>query len=302
MADENGDRTDFIKRELAKMSIPEEYQVARVLAAAGFATQQGRSYMGSDGKPREIDVVGEVTPEQIRPDETDELIRVWLVAEVKHTDGHPWVVLDSGGRPSAAEVADAAIATDVVHASIRGGERREVPDLPWFFEQFARPVGHSLVVVGSKEDAAYAALSQVVSAAVGLAGRRPEIEAQQLELESLQLQMAMLRAAVRSDPGSAVRPGSGPVRKIVRKMRTYAWPVLVISGELYVVDYLKGSANVVPADASRLIWHGGPAGRPTVVDVVRQSVLDDYADRAFKGLRALRQRLYFDARQGAAST
>ena len=71
MVDDGGDRAEFVKRELGRTSIPEEYQVARVLAGAGFATQQGRAYLGSDGKPREIDVVGEVPPDLIR-DDTDE--------------------------------------------------------------------------------------------------------------------------------------------------------------------------------------------------------------------------------------
>jgi hypothetical protein len=76
----------------------------------------------------------------------------------------------------------------------------------------------------------------------------------------------------------------------------YAWPVLVISGELFVVDYQTGSANVIPADSGRVLWHGGPAGRATIVDIVRLAGLENYATRAFSALRSLRQRFYFDAR------
>lgn len=272
MVDGGGDRADFVKRELGRTSIPEEYQVARVLAGAGFATQQGRAYMGSDGKPREIDVVGEVPPDLIC-DDTNEPIRVWLVAEVKHTDDHPWAVMDSGGRPSGFDVAASALASDAVRSSIRGVERRDVPDVPWFFHQTGRPVGHSLVVVGGREDAAYGALSQVVSAAKGLAWAGHELE------------VALLRAAAMADPG-------------LRRW-TYAWPILVISGELFVIDYMSGSPNVVATEAARVLWHGGPAGRATVVDVVRLSGLEEYAGRAFGALRSLRQRLYFNARSDA---
>ena len=198
---------------------------------------------------------------------------MWLVAEVKHTNDHPWAVMDSGGRPSAFDVAASALASDAVRTLIRGVERHDVPDLPWFFQQAGRPVGHSLVVVGGKEDAAYGALSQVVSAAEGLAGAGHELE------------VALLRAAARVDPEP--------------RRWTYAWPILVISGELFVVDYLSGAPNVVATKAARVLWHGGPAGRATVVDVVRQSGLKEYAGPAFGALRTLRQRLYFDARSDA---
>ena len=71
--------------------------------------------------------------------------------------------------------------------------------------------------------------------------------------------------------------------------------MLVISGELFV-DYQTGSGHVVPAESSRVLWHGGPAGRATAFYVVRLAGLEDYAARAFSALRSLRQRLYFDAR------
>lgn len=268
MGDDSGDRVDFVKAELAKTSIPEEYRVARVLASAGFQTQQGRSYLGTNEKPREIDVIGEVPPDLLR-DDTEDRLHVWLVVEAKHTDAHPWAVMDSAGRHSAIDIATSALASANVRSSLRGVEGRDVVDVPWFFQQTGA-VGHSLVVVGSKQDDAYDAMSQVVSAAIGLTSPAHEAE------------IALIRAAARA----TLEPPAW----------RYAWPVLVISGELFVVDYQTGSANVVPAESSRVLWHGGPAGRATVVDVVRLAALEDYAARAFTALRSLRQRLYFDAR------
>jgi hypothetical protein len=268
MRDGNEDRVEFVKTQLGKTSIPEEYRVARVLAAAGFQSQQGRSYLGSDGKPREIDVIGEVPP-RLGRDETDDRLHVWLVVEAKHTDAHPWAVMDSGGRHSALDIATSAPMSSAVRSSLRR-EGHDVRDVPWLFQQSDRPIGHSLVVVGGKQDDAYAAMSQVVSAAIGLASTPNEAE------------MALLRAA------AGARPDPPAWR--------YTWPVLVISGELFVVDYLTGTANVVPADRGRVLWHGGPAGRATVVDVVRLGARERYAVGAFQALESLRTRLYFDAR------
>jgi hypothetical protein len=166
LGDDSGDRVDFVKAELAKTSIPEEYQVARVLASVGFQTHQGRSYLGANDKPREIDVIGEVPPDLIR-DETEDRLHVWLVAEVKHTDAHPWAVMDSAGRHSAIDVATSAPASANVRSSLRGVEGGDVVDVPWFFRQTGA-IGHSLVVVGGKQGDAYDAMSQVVSAAIGL--------------------------------------------------------------------------------------------------------------------------------------
>jgi hypothetical protein len=272
MGDDSRERVDFVKSELAKTSIPEEYQVARVLAGAGFQTSQGRSYLSPNGTPREIDVMGEVPPEPI-PDETENRLHVWLVAEAKHTDAHPWAVMDSGGKHSTFDIATSALASTAVRSAFRSGEAVgeavNVPDRPQFFQQTG-VIGHSLVVVGGKQDDAYDAMSQVVSAAIGLTSTPYEAE------------LAVIRAAARTTP-------EPPAWR-------YAWPVLVISGELFVVDYQVGSANVVPTDWGRIIWHGGPAGRATVVDVVRLGGLENYAARAFGALRGLRQRLYFKAR------
>ncbi len=268
MGDDRGDRVEFVKAELAKTSIPEEYRVARVLASAGFRTQQGRSYLGSNDKPREIDVIGEVEPDLIR-DDTEDRLHVWLVAEAKHTDAHPWAVMDSAGKHSAIDIAMSAPASANVRSSLRGVEGGEVLDVPWFFQQTGA-IGHSLVVVGGKQDEAYDAMSQVVSAAIGLTSTPHEYE------------IALIRAA------GGHTPPPPPWR--------YAWPVLVISGELFVVDYQTGSANVVPVESSRVLWHGGPAGRATVVDVVRLTGLEEYAKRAFRALQSVRQRLYFHAR------
>jgi len=265
--DGSEDRVEFVKAELAKTSIPEEYRVARLLAEAGFQTQQGRSYLGSDGKPREIDVIGEAPP-NLAPDETDTRLHVWLVVEAKHTDAHPWAIMDSGGKHSPFEIAASAPASSAVRSSLARIEA-EILDVPRFFQQ-SGPIGHSLVVVGGKQDDAYDAMSQVVSAAIGLTSTPYAAEA------------AVLRAMARSTP-------EPPAFR-------YAWPVLVISGELFIVDYLTGSATIVPVDRGRVLWHGGPAGRATVVDVVRLGGLSEYAPRARQALEDLRTRFYFEAR------
>ena len=255
--DPQTERVAFIKSELARTSVPTEYEVARVLAEAGFRTRQGRAYLAA-GRPREIDVLAEV-PEDLLRDSGREPVRVYLVAEVKNTDKHPWLILCSRGDVSPLEVVASAVASTSARSSFTRMQRQEVAEVPWFFNVGPIP-GHSLGVAGGKDLEAYEALSQVLSASLGIV----------------------------DDHGSAE---AGP------PACSFAWSALVVTGELFTVDYLKPEPTIAPIPWGRIIWHGGPTGRPTAVDVVRLEALSDYAEKCFKALRGVRTRLDFDSRQ-----
>lgn len=80
---------------------------------------------------------------------------------------------------------------------------------------------------------------------------------------------------------------------------SFAWAVLVIDGDLFSVDYKPdGEPKIDQVDRARLMWHGGPSRKPTPVDIVRITALDAYASHAFRALRALQTRLYFEVRKG----
>jgi hypothetical protein len=66
-----------------------------------------------------------------------------------------------------------------------------------------------------------------------------------------------------------------------------AWPVVVIDGPLYEVTATDSGDDVAPTDYARVMWHGAVAGQPVVVDIVRRPALEQYAARAYQGLRSV---------------
>lgn len=73
------------------------------------------------------------------------------------------------------------------------------------------------------------------------------------------------------------------------------WPALVIDGPLFLASYdADGQDHVEAVQEARLIWHGGSSIRAVPVDVVRIDHLPDYAERALRGLRDVRERLEFE--------
>ena len=170
---------------------------------------------------------------------------VYAVVECKKTTS-PWVVLEAPGRPMKREIVDGLIVT----ASAAEQMQRwyaESFSLPALFDQPPDRTAFQVVDPTSKQDSPYQALSQVVSACLGAVGERP-------------------------------------------LSRGLAWPVVVISGPLFAATYgldpSRGDEpEIVIRRRERLLWHGGPAGRSVMVDLLTIDALAEHADRLFQGLR-----------------
>lgn len=170
---------------------------------------------------------------------------VCAVVECKKTSA-PWVVLEAPGAPAKREIAEGLIVT----ASAAEQLQRwyvEVNSLPRLFDQPPDRTAFQVVDPTSKQDGPYQALSQVVSACLGAIDERP-------------------------------------------LSRGLAWPVVVISGPLfaatYGLDHDRGDEpEIVVRRRERLLWHGGPAGRSVMVDIVTIDALAEHAERLFHGLR-----------------
>ena len=172
-------------------------------------------------------------------------VLVYAVVECKKTAA-PWVVLEAPGPPVSREVVDGLIVTSSAAEQLRRAYSGPQSVLPRLLAQTPDRTAFQVVDPTSRKDAPYQALSQVVSACLGTLDERPQT-------------------------------------------RGLAWPVVVISGPLFAATYgldpdSGDEPEIVERRRERLLWHGGPAGRPVLVDIVTIDALADHAERLLQGL------------------
>jgi hypothetical protein len=186
---------------------------------------------------------------------------VYAVVECKKTAA-PWVVLEAPGPPASREIMDGLIVTTSAAAQLQRAYSEPQSVLPRLLARTPDRTAFQVVDPTSKQDAPYQALSQVVSACLGTLAERP-------------------------------------------LTRGLAWPVVAISGPLFAATYgldpdSSDEPEIVERRRERLLWHGGPAGRPVLVDIVTIDALADHAERLFQGLAEIAHAIEAEDRPGRA--
>lgn len=228
---------DKVRSWLHGQGYPLEFAAARILRSEGLQVFQGQTYDDGD-RVRETDVVARVP---------DVRAHCELIVECKSSP-HPWIAL-TATTPSRALRADWLIAGGDVQGWLDSEPTRWTYNVP-------DPYGFSLVQAFRKPgdaDPGYAALSNVVDAALGMQKR--------------------------------FRISSPPVGVFL--------PVIVVTAPLFRLGlWADGEEDFQRVPLQRMLWNGSPKRKQmTLVDVVTLDHLPVYASGMAAHLDALAKHL-----------
>lgn len=255
------DLSTKVLRWLRLGGIPLEYEAARQLARGGFDVSQGRSYEATDREGnrthREIDALAMIGDD-------DDPVSVALVVECKHTADKPWLVLTNQRRLDAKETLSSTVAVDRARKALRiATDRRWGRTLPGFFAPQERP-----------------GFSAVVAADIGgsAPGDRDD------------------RNQARDAMAQVVGAARGVVAASEVTHWRLVWPVVLIDGPLFELDFEEGTERLIAVDTKRLLWYASPYGEPVGIDIVRLGDFERYVSSAMEGLWHTAKRLVEDHR------
>ncbi len=255
IASQAGQLESKLRDWLKSQGYPLELRTARAFQEAGHVKQSNYYYDTESDCYREIDVHVSL---QSLPDDDADWIELALCIEVKSANDKPWVLFSGREKPPLLPISAAyqRIASPAAKEWMRSWAfRRKIRDMPLLeLEDYS---GHSLIranlAPNQREDVAYKAILSAVKAARWEAQRAGETDEESILL---------------------------------------AFPVVVIDAPLFkcTLDDNSDDLRLWRVDWGTLVWRNAVTrgeGTHTIVHVVTESALKEYADKAVQTIGTL---------------